>query len=151
MRLTTYGSRLNRLERELRELKRLVKPSTRNSVTVAVTTLAPELFELLRDIPVIVRAVDRGYVASFVDANVNASGDSPNDAVANLKDVMVGLFDLLASKPRQVLGKGPARQLAVLCEIMRRKNGHGVHHERARSKDLKAHNFDEVWGHYETT
>ena len=36
--------------------------------------------------------VDDEFVATFYDANINASGDTREDAVENLKDVLVNTF-----------------------------------------------------------
>ena len=60
-------------------------------------------------------------VATFFDANINASGETPQDAIANLKDMLIALYERLGKEPRRNLGKGPSQQLAVLQQIMRRK------------------------------
>jgi predicted RNase H-like HicB family nuclease len=66
-------------------------------------------------------------VASLVDANVNASGDTIQDAVAHLKDLMVALFERLSEEPKSKPGKGPARQLVALRSLMRRKTSNAAH------------------------
>lgn len=86
---------------------------------VTIQSFAPEPYELRRDLHVLVRPDGDSFVASFVDANVSASGDTPEDAVANLKDLIVLLLVRLSQEPPNKLGKGPARQLAVLKEFLR--------------------------------
>jgi len=89
------------------------------SILVPIATLAPEPYDLLREIMVVVQPDDDSFVATFFDANINASGNTQVDAVANLKDTMIATFEALEREPK--LGKGPAIQLAVLREVMRRK------------------------------
>ena len=57
-------------------------------------------------------------MASFVDANMNASGETQLDAIEMLKDVIASSFRLFLSKPA-VLGEEPKRQLAVLRHFVR--------------------------------
>ena len=110
--------RLKKLEEELQELKRRL---TDSGARLVVASLAPEPYDVIAEIPVWVRPEGESYVASFVDANVNASGETVNDAVGNLKDMMVALLESLGSLPKKRLGKGPARQLAVLRAFIRKK------------------------------
>ncbi len=77
---------------------------------------------MLRDIPVVIQPAGDEYVATFYDANVNASGSTAAAALNNLKDVMLGLFDYLGSQPAGKLGPGPVRQLAVLKEFIRKRS-----------------------------
>lgn len=88
------------------------------SVVVPITDLDPEPFELLRTIHAVVQPADGGYVATFFDANINASGDTQTEAVANLKSYLVDLFEALASR-EETLGAEPARQLAWMNSVMR--------------------------------
>jgi predicted RNase H-like HicB family nuclease len=112
--------RLNKLEAEVQELKRRLTDA--GGVHLVVATLAPAPYEVIKEIPVWVRPEGDSYVASFVDANVNASGETVNDAVDNLKDMMTALLKSLGSLPKACLGKGPARQLAVLRAFIRKKS-----------------------------
>jgi hypothetical protein len=110
--------RLQRLERAVEELQGRAKSCW--STTVSIASLAPEPFDLIKPIPVIVQPSDDEFIASFFDANINASGCTETDAVANLKDVMLGTLEVLLSQPPDRLGPGPTRQLAVLSEFIRR-------------------------------
>lgn len=61
---------------------------------------------------------DGCHVATFVDANINASGESELDAIEMLKDAIASTF-LAFSEREHILGDEPARQLAVLREFVR--------------------------------
>src|SRR5207302_1927788 len=91
------------------------------SITVPITTLAPEPFKLLQTIYVVVQPSGDEYVASFFDANVNASGSNETEAVENLKDILIHLFAFLSKLPVKRLGPSPKRQLAVLQEFIRKR------------------------------
>ena len=110
--------RLKKLEEELQDLKRRLTdlrcPSRRSEP-------GPRTLRRNRGDSGVGAPEGESYVASFVDANVNASGETVNDAVDNLKDMMVALLESLGSLPKKRLGKGPARQLAVLRAFIRKK------------------------------
>jgi hypothetical protein len=107
--------RIGLLEMKINEL------SKNGSFVVPITTLAPDPFDLLKEIKVIVQPSGDEFVASFFDANVNASGCNETDAMDSLKELLVSRFDYLDSLPPGKLGAGPTRQLAVLrCFIRRR-------------------------------
>ena len=61
---------------------------------------------------------DGCHIASFVDANINASGESELDAIEMLKDAIASTF-LAFSEKEHLLGHEPTRQLAVLREFVR--------------------------------
>jgi hypothetical protein len=114
--------RLATLEKDVQELKASVKALIEQRViTVPITTFAPEPYELIKAMKAVVQPVEDEFVATFFDANINASGGTQQDAVANLKDMMLGLLEVLEEEPADKLGKEPARQLAVLREFIRRK------------------------------
>ncbi len=90
--------------------------------TVRLTTLAPEPFDVLREIPAILQQTQDSFVATFFDANLAASGDTREEAVQNLKTLIVEIFEDLESEPIEKLGPEPRHQLAVLQEtIVRRR------------------------------
>ena len=89
------------------------------SILVPVTTFAPEPFELVKDILVVVQSTGEDFTASFFDANIHASGDTQEEAVANLKDVMLIMLRRFEKEPEHRLGPEPKRQLAVLRDFIR--------------------------------
>ena len=115
-------ARLESIEGQLRSLAAKIEDLPKQ-LRVPITSLAPEAFELLKPIEVVIQCVDEeDYVASFFDANVNASGCNPNNAFANLVETIVSRFDTLDKLPPEKLGKGPKRQIAVLREFIRRRD-----------------------------
>lgn len=90
------------------------------SIIVPISTLAPEPFDLVRDINAVVQPVDRGFTATFFDANISTSGDTQEEAVSNLKSLIVEIFEDLESELPEKLGPEPSRQLRVLKEFLRR-------------------------------
>jgi hypothetical protein len=111
-RVQELEARVRRLERDVSELKR-------PSVTVMIASLAPEPYELTRPIPVLLSPEPGGFVGSFLDANVNASGKTEHEALTLLKAMMVDDFEVLSSFGPEELGPGQARDLAALREFLR--------------------------------
>ena len=83
-------------------------------MTLQVSTFSPEPYEVLRPIPVLMRPEGDEFVASFVEANVNASGKTQQEAFESLKALLLDIFDSLRSHPAEKLGPESARRLAVL-------------------------------------
>lgn len=113
--------RLTELEQRVEALEiRVGKLGDPQSLIVPVTTLDPEPFELLRDIPVVVRPTEDGYLATLYDANIGITGDTREEAVGNLRELIVDLFDDL-EEDEDRLAPMPGQQLAVLRSLMRRR------------------------------
>jgi predicted RNase H-like HicB family nuclease len=111
-----------RLERRIAELEGIVaKVSSGSPVVVPIPTLAPKPLRLKKDIPILLQSNGEEYVASFLDANINASGETQAEAVDNLKDILAAVFEKLRSLSPAALGTGPTRQLAVLTEFIESK------------------------------
>lgn len=126
---------LDRLKDEVSELtariERLEASAPAVAVTFFVETFVPEPYTVKRPIPVVVQPRGDGYVASFVAANVNSSGDTQYEAYANVRELLLDVFDNLRSLPASKLGPGPSRQILVLRDYI-----DGPHdHKRARKKD----------------
>lgn len=103
------------LERDVAELKLRMMSAP---FTVLITTLAPEPLKLLRDIPATVQPADGEFVATFFDAGISASGDTEQEAVSNLKDLIVQSFHILKAMPETKLGKLMRQQIAVLRTVV---------------------------------
>lgn len=107
---------------------RLLAPKTRVSelsksvsIIVPITTFAPEPFELLKEIKVVVRPCGDEFLASFFDANVNTTGCNETDAVNSLKEMLLRRFDYLDHMPMAKLGPAMVKQIAVLRTFIRRR------------------------------
>ena len=86
-------------------------------IVVPIGTFAPEPFSLREPIWAVVQPVDDGFVATFFDANISTSGDTQEEAAANLKDLILDIYLDLEKEPAERLGPEPKRQLAVLKSI----------------------------------
>ena len=85
---------------------------------VPITSFAPEPYNLIRPIIAVIQLGEGGYSAGFFDANVYASGDTEEEALRNLKSLILDVFDSLSAEPVETLGPEPKRQLAVLQEFI---------------------------------
>lgn len=92
------------------------------TAVVPITTFAPEPFEVLRPMSAVIQPIGDEHLATFFDANINASGETQEEAFANLKDVLLGTFQMLEQMSESQLGPGPKRRRAVLSECIRRTN-----------------------------
>jgi hypothetical protein len=81
-----------------------------------VHTFAPQPYRAKKPIPVLVRPHEGEFLASFVDANVNASGETEQEAFEAVKALMLDMLDQLTSMPK--LGPKLAARLAVLREFI---------------------------------
>ena len=114
-------ARLDVLDREVLLLKDRVAELERSApACVMIETFAPEPYKVVKPFHVVVQARHDEYVASFFDANLSASGTTEAEAIFNLKDVIVAVFESLAEHHENKLGPGPARQLHVLREFVER-------------------------------
>jgi hypothetical protein len=87
---------------------------------VPLTTLAPEPFRMTQQIPVTIEGDGEDFTATFVEANVSASGETEADAIANFKDSLLSSYELLEGMPSSQLGPLPARQWGILQNVVRR-------------------------------
>lgn len=89
-------------------------------VVLPIPTLAPEPYQIVRDIPAAVEPAGDGFIATFFDANISTSGDTEEEAVSNLRSLILDTFEYLDSETSDSLGPEPTRQLAVLRVFLRR-------------------------------
>ena len=103
------------------------EPETGCSATEVVrltqlTSLPDRGLRLVRPIPAVVERLDRdNYVAEAPDADVCASGDTAEEAIRNLEDMVAATFAHFSMVPEERLGRIPARQLRVLKHHIRRR------------------------------
>ena len=97
----------------LQRVENLEQRINQRSVIVPIQDLEPSQVKIKQPIFAVVQEDDGVFVASFVDANMNASGETQLDAVEMLKDVIAASFQLFLNK-ESILGVEPKRQLAVL-------------------------------------
>ena len=90
-------------------------------VVYPLTSLAPEPFEIIGPIHILIQAAEDGYIASFLDANLGASGATRAEALDGIKDRIVTTYERLMGKTDEKLGPGPLRQKHVLASLIRRR------------------------------
>jgi predicted RNase H-like HicB family nuclease len=113
--------RMESIERDLLTLKGQVSQLQRGCPTVVpIDTLAPEPLEVIRPFHVTVEPYEDEYRASFFDANLTAFGETRNEAIWNLKDIIAATFEMLVDVGETKLGPGPTRQFRVLREFIRK-------------------------------
>jgi hypothetical protein len=111
--------RVGVLEQDVLELRHsLVGLTSPHTITVPITTLAPEPLTLRQPILVVVQPDGDEFSATFFDANLNATGDTQTEAVDNLKDFLVSTYLRYSALGEGKLGPGPRRQFAVLRAII---------------------------------
>jgi hypothetical protein len=81
-------------------------------IPLIVQSLAPPL-NVLKPFEIAIEHIDDGFVASFWEANINASGDSADEALDNLVSMIHDLYELFSDEINQ-LGPEPARQYSIL-------------------------------------
>jgi len=108
MQLNEVQGRVDVLEQRIR----------RQAVVIPIQSLEPSPVDVVAPILAVVQEDDGVFVASFVDANINASGETQLDAMEMLKDVIASTFQVFLSK-EDFLGEEPKRQLAVLRHFVR--------------------------------
>jgi dCTP deaminase len=94
--------------------------STTRLGPVPLTSLEPGRYELARDIPVVLQPSDDGFTATFFDANIGSSGDTEEEAIDNLRTLIIDTFELLESTQVEKLGREPRRRLKVLRSLIRK-------------------------------
>jgi hypothetical protein len=116
------------LEKKLQELRVVVNDFERRihrlesvqTKVVPINTFAPEKYELLKPILVSVFFVEGGFEAGWFDANIHTSGDNEEEAVSNLKSLILDFFDSFSKEPLEKLGVEPKRQLSVINAFIKR-------------------------------
>jgi hypothetical protein len=113
------STRIENLERGLEDLKaRTAQMQQSRPTIVPIQSLEPAPLAVTKTILAVVQQEDETFIASFFDANINASGETQLEAVEMLKDMIASTFRLLTKK-ETVLGEGPKKQLAVLRQFVR--------------------------------
>jgi len=117
------SGRIEKLEGELAEIKgQMLQMQQARCCVVPITTFEPDPFDVIKEIPAVVVPSDDGYLATFYDANIGMTGDTREEAIANLRLLLADMFEDFEAQASQ-LGPEPERQLAVLRTFMRRRPG----------------------------
>ena len=101
--------------------KRIHRLESIQTRVVPIDSFAPEPYALSKTILVSVHCVEGGFNAGWFDANIHASGDNEEEAVSNLKSLILDFFDRLTNEAPEQFGPDPTHQLAVLREYLTKK------------------------------
>ena len=95
-----------------------------DELTVVFLARLPDAsLEVSRPIPgVVEKQDDDNYVATMTAANLNASGDTPKEALENLGDIITATYTFFQSLDPQALGPEPTRQIRVLRQHIARRS-----------------------------
>ena len=108
------------MELQSQQLETVLTTHRLQPIVVPISTFAPEPFSLRETMWAVVQAVEDAFVATFFDANISTSGDTQEEAIANLKDLILDIYLDLEREPEERLGPEPKRQQAVLQSLIRR-------------------------------
>ncbi len=107
----------SKVEQVLKKLGEL--GALRRSFLVPIESLEPEPYHILRPFTAVVMESEGEFEAAVFDLGIFASGDTEEEALANLKETLVDTFDRLNGLPDTRLGKGPLRQKTLLNKRIR--------------------------------
>lgn len=113
VRVQILGKQVVVLTRQIEELR------NQRANTVVIDTMAPDDIQVVKPFHIIVEPYDGEFQASFYDANLVAYGETANEAVWHLKDLIVATFEILAEHTPDQLSAGPARELEVLSQFLK--------------------------------
>jgi len=120
-RLEMAETELKGVADRLARIEGLCEKALQKSVHVPVATFAPEPFEVIKDFSVVVQPEEESFVATLFDANISSSGETQEEAVANLKDLILMVFQGFENEDDRELGPAMIRQKHVLQNLIRRK------------------------------
>ena len=111
----TQALLLYKLEIYERKLDEII--TARAIYVIPISSLGPGNIKLVKPVPVVMRQEDEDFEASFIDANINASGKTELEAFEMLRDMIVSTYRLYTARHDE-LGDEPLRQLAILKEFI---------------------------------
>jgi hypothetical protein len=105
---------VDRIEKRMQRLESL------QTKIIPIDSFAPEPYSVLKPILISVQAIEEEFEASWFDANIHFSGGNEDEAVRNLKGLILDRFDSCSNKSPDRLGPEPIRQLAVMREYIQK-------------------------------
>jgi hypothetical protein len=112
---------LVRLAARLRQAEAKLTAVIEAPIVLPLANLAPAPYEVVGQINILIQATEEGFTASYLDANLGASGDTKVEAYDGVKDRMITTYERLMIKPDEKLGPGLRRQKHVLASLIRRR------------------------------
>jgi predicted RNase H-like HicB family nuclease len=96
--------------------------SAQEVIPSEISSFAPEPYAL-KCPPMRIEVVGQGseYISSHHESNIHASGDTPYEAIENLKSLMLDTFDSLTAEPLENLGQKAKCQRFLLESLIERQ------------------------------
>lgn len=95
----------------LAETSTSIMRSASTTTASVIISLPDDDVQMLKPIVATVEKLEfNNYLAFVPEVNLNASGDSKAEAIANLQDIIAGTYRLYAMLPPESLGPEPTRQ-----------------------------------------
>ena len=120
MQVTTVDFGLDQLRAEMQKCCQELSETICNTVSANLSTFIGSLgvpgLEVRKPIPITIRPDGSAFIATSFDANISASGESPEEAVDSLQSLIADFFEDLDATDPSRLGPGPRKQIAVLRE-----------------------------------
>ena len=114
---TADSRRIRNLEQRVAALKEAHKDSA--ACERWIHTFAPEPISLRKPVPILVRPHEGEFLASFLDANINTSGETEAEAFSSIKTLILDVWEKLHKlETTSQLGPKLAEKLAVLRELI---------------------------------
>ena len=106
----------DRLEKSLRGISdRLARVDSLNrTLWIPIESFYPEPYRVKHPFTAVVAPEEDEFVASWFDANIHASGDTEEQAVASLKSVILDSFDRLSEMTDRELSTVLRKQRDIL-------------------------------------
>ncbi|MEK6804382.1 MAG: hypothetical protein AABZ34_17235 [Nitrospirota bacterium] len=89
------------------------------SYVIPISSFAPEPYATMIPLQILLTPSDDGFMASFFDANIHSAGDTEEEAIENLKSLILDIFEMLTSSEPETLGPSTRKQLARLQSFIR--------------------------------
>jgi len=118
-RILNLENEVSGMKEEIGELRTLL--SNDLFCVIPINTFAPEHYLLNKEISVLIRNLDGEYIASFVDANINVSGDTITEAFQDLKNIILDIYDDLSKTPHDKMGSEIKQQWKVLSSFIEKE------------------------------
>lgn len=111
------------LRAKVEKLERRTKRRPTAPVAVPIASFAPRPFEPRRPIGVVIAPCRGGFTASFLDANLSTSGETEAEALDNLKDLMLMVYEDFVRTDDSTLGPAMLKQQSVFLDVIIPKAG----------------------------
>jgi hypothetical protein len=118
-RVDSTEKNLRLLTDRVKKIEGLCEKSLYQAISVGIATFAPEPYEVVKPLHALIRRHDTGFIASFLEANVEAPGTTEHEALENLKGTILNTFIHLSGEEESELDAVRLRQRYILMDLIR--------------------------------